>query len=181
MPLHKWHTNSNTFRELWKENGIIPKNNSETLGEENLPYKVLGIAWNDVNDLLYFDICGLVNFVSKRIDSKRFILQVLGRIFGPVGFLGSFTLRVKCLIQKVWSLGIDWDENLPEDLRSSWKKSCDEIPQLKYFSVPRYYFREISNNKIDKLELHLFSDASMKAYGTKYEGLWRLPTRNNHK
>lgn len=40
------------------------------------PYKILYIASNDFNYLLYFNISGLVDFVSKRIDSKRRILQV---------------------------------------------------------------------------------------------------------
>lgn len=47
-----------------------------------------------------------------------------------------------------------------------WRNWYDEIPKLSSFSVPRYYVPEAVNEKIDRLELHLFSDASSKAYGT---------------
>lgn len=68
MLLHKCHSNS--LRELWKEKNIILKYNSETFGQENLPYKFLRMSWNNGNDLLHFDSSSPVDIVSKRIVSK---------------------------------------------------------------------------------------------------------------
>ncbi|GFW23768.1 integrase catalytic domain-containing protein [Trichonephila clavipes] len=102
----------------------------------------------------------------KKIDTKRFILQVLGRIFDPIGFLGPFTLRIKHLRQKVWLLSVEWDERLPDDVISLWADWCEEVPQLTDFSIPRCYFSDPLGNSFKTLELHLFSDASTKAYGT---------------
>ncbi|GFT46268.1 reverse transcriptase domain-containing protein [Trichonephila clavipes] len=103
ISLHKWQTNSKSLNKAWQNKGVISDENPhfETFEKDNLPYKVLGIAWNSREDFLYFDIKGLIDFVSKRIDTKRFILQVLGRTFDPIGFLGPFTLRIKHLMQKV--------------------------------------------------------------------------------
>ncbi|GFR22320.1 uncharacterized protein TNCT_715371 [Trichonephila clavata] len=167
IPLHKWQTNSKSLHKAWQDNGVVSDENSlATFEKDNLPYKVLGIAWNSREDFLYFDIKGLIDFVSKRIDTKIFILQVLGRIFDPIGFLGPFTLRVKHLMQKVWFLGLDWDESLPDDIISLWAEWCEEVPQLTSFSIPRCYFSHPLMNNFETLELHLFSDASTKAYGT---------------
>ncbi|GFY40805.1 integrase catalytic domain-containing protein, partial [Trichonephila inaurata madagascariensis] len=37
----------------------------------------------------------------------------------PLDF-GTFTLRIKHLMQKVWLLSVEWDESLPEDIISLW-------------------------------------------------------------
>ncbi|GFS41146.1 uncharacterized protein TNIN_66531 [Trichonephila inaurata madagascariensis] len=89
-----------------------------------------------------------------------------GRIFDPIGFLGSFALRIKYLMQKVWLLDVEWDESLPDDINSLWADWCEEVPQLTDFSIPRCYFSDLLVNNFKTLELHLFSDASTKAYGT---------------
>ncbi|XP_054709261.1 uncharacterized protein LOC129218966 [Uloborus diversus] len=166
LSLHKWRTNSKTLRELWKKHGVISSDNAEHLKEENMTYKVLGIAWDNLKDILYFDVGDLVKFVSRGTDTKRYVLQVLGRIFDPIGILGPFTVRIKCLMQKIWTLRIDWDDRLPEDLSSLWRSWCEEVPQLTEISIPRHYFFENLNIDIKTLELHFFCDASMKAFGT---------------
>ncbi|GFY48814.1 integrase catalytic domain-containing protein [Trichonephila inaurata madagascariensis] len=168
ISLHKWQTNSKSLHKAWQDKGVISDENPhfETFEKDNLPYKILGIAWNNREDFLYFDIKGLIDFVSKRIDTKRFILQVLGRIFDPIGFLGPFTLRIKHLMKKVRLLGVDWDESLPDDIISLWADWCEEVPQLTDFSIPRCYFSDPLVNNFKTLELHLFSDASTKAYRT---------------
>ncbi|GFS64734.1 integrase catalytic domain-containing protein [Trichonephila inaurata madagascariensis] len=121
ISLHKWQTISKSLHNAWQDKGVISDENPhfETFEKDNLPYKDLGIARNS-RDLLYFDLKGLIDFVSKIIDTKRFILQVLGRIFDPIGVWGHFTLRIKHLIQKVWLLGVDWDVSLPDDIISLW-------------------------------------------------------------
>jgi len=166
MHLHKWRTNSSTLRRLWEEKGITSVENSEIFGGENLPYKVLGIAWNSFDDVLYFDVESLLSFLSKKVFTKRFILQAISRVYDPLGILSPFTIRAKCLMQKIWCLGIDWDETLPEDICASWKSWCDEVPQLAELSIPRYYFAGFPNEIFENLELHSFSDASQNAYGT---------------
>ncbi|GFY79061.1 integrase catalytic domain-containing protein [Trichonephila inaurata madagascariensis] len=167
ISVHKWQTNSKSLHKAWQDKGVISDENPhfETFEKDNLPFKVLGIAWNS-KDFLYFDIKGLIDLVSKRIGTKEFILQVLGRIFDPIGFLGPFTLRIKHLMQKIWLLGVEWDESLPEDIISLWAAWCEEVPQLTNFSIPRSYFSDPLVNNFKTLELHLFSDASTKAYGT---------------
>ncbi|GFQ67773.1 integrase catalytic domain-containing protein [Trichonephila clavata] len=67
IPLHKWQTNSKSLKKAWQDNGVISDENPlATFEKDNLPYKVLGIAWNSREDFLYFDIKG--KYLAKPID-----------------------------------------------------------------------------------------------------------------
>ncbi|GBN52144.1 hypothetical protein AVEN_1231-1 [Araneus ventricosus] len=134
--------------------------------EAGLPFEVLGVSWNKREDSLYFDVQNLVTFLYGRVNSKRCLLQAIGRIFDPVGFLGPFVLRVKLLMQEIWKLSLDWDDDLPECLSLAWNRWCNEVPGLGELRIPRYLFSNMFNVGITKTELHCFSDASQKAYAT---------------
>ncbi|GBM47722.1 hypothetical protein AVEN_16318-1 [Araneus ventricosus] len=139
---------------------------SQVVEPSGLPFKVLGVSWNKREDSLYFDVQNLVTFLSSRVNSKRCLLQAIGRIFDPVGFLCPFVLRVKLLMQEIWKLSLDWDDDLPERLSLAWNRWCNEVPGLGELRIPRYLFSNMFNVGITKIELHCFSDASQKAYAT---------------
>ncbi|GFW89957.1 uncharacterized protein TNCV_3741431 [Trichonephila clavipes] len=128
--------------------------------------KVLGVGWNEKSDTFYFDSSDLGSFLSKRINTKRYLLQAAGRLFDPVGFIGPYTIRIKCLIQEIWCLGLDWDDKLPKQLEVSWNKWCNEIHYLSEIKIPRYYFQNFLPSNATTIQLHYFSDASKRAYGT---------------
>ncbi|GFR12475.1 integrase catalytic domain-containing protein [Trichonephila clavata] len=69
-------------------------------------------------------------FVSRRLiwclRVYRFILSVVGRIFDPIGILGPFVIKLKCLLQDLWTLGVDWDSELPPKLRHKWQQWSSE-------------------------------------------------------
>ncbi|GFW27887.1 hypothetical protein TNCV_767671 [Trichonephila clavipes] len=54
--------------------------------------KVLGVGWNEKSDTFYFDSSDLGTFLSKRINTKRYLLQAAGRLFDPGGRLKHSTL-----------------------------------------------------------------------------------------
>lgn len=58
--------------------------------------------------------------------------------------------------------GMDWDDELPEDLKVKWERWVSELPQLSNVAVPRCLRRP---NPVD-IELHLFSDASNDAFAS---------------
>ncbi|GFT45816.1 uncharacterized protein TNCV_1781531 [Trichonephila clavipes] len=133
---------------------------------EDATSKALGVGWNEKSDAFYFDSSDLGTFLSKRINTKRYLLQAAGRLFDPVGFIGPYTIRIKCLIQEIWCLGLDWDDKLPKQLEVSWNKWCNEIHYLSEIKIPRYYFQNFLPSNATTIQLHCFSDASKKAYGT---------------
>ena len=73
----------------------------------------------------------------------------------------------------MWERGISWDEDLPIDLAQTWKQWYSEIPSLKRITITRRYdddndietkCDETNVNTTVKREIHVFTDASEKAY-----------------
>ena len=58
--------------------------------------------------------------------------------------------------------GVDWDDELPENLKAKWEKWVLELPQLSNVAVPRCLRRAYP----ESIELHLFSDASNDAFAS---------------
>ncbi|GFT14720.1 integrase catalytic domain-containing protein [Trichonephila clavipes] len=63
-------------------------------------------------------------------------------------------------------LGLDWDDKLSKQLEVSWNKWCNEIHYLSEIKIPRYYFQNFLPSNATTIQLHCFSDASKKEYGT---------------
>ncbi|KAF8789814.1 hypothetical protein HNY73_007724 [Argiope bruennichi] len=168
MELRKWKTNSVELRDKWREAGLEIDEEKYSINDNSAltPCKVLGLAWDSDLDVFQFDTRSLEKFLSKKINSKRYVLQVAGRIFDPVGFLGPFTIKIKCLIQDIWCLGLDWDDPLPKTLTTKINEWCEEIKNLHLIKIPRYFFAEAKTTEIVEAQLHCFSDASKRAYGT---------------
>ncbi|GFT14098.1 integrase catalytic domain-containing protein [Nephila pilipes] len=131
MPLHKWATNSAELRELWEKNGFSVETSSNSIGQNMINYKVLGISWDTDRDVFNFDIENLLSFISKGTDTKRFLLQVAGRIFDPLGLIAPYVIPLKVLIQNVWEMGLlCYQEMCPRLLKSPLKNG---VMNLKTF------------------------------------------------
>ena len=52
--------------------------------------------------------------------------------------------------------GVDWDEELPEELVARWEKWSAELLQLSQVNIPRC----LRHAEPTRVELHVFSDAS---------------------
>ena len=74
----------------------------------------------------------------------------------------QLSLKVKILLQRIWEIKLDWDEQVPTSILSVWTRWKAELPLLSDLSIPRYYFPKDSH--IHSLQLHGFSDASEDAY-----------------
>ncbi|GFT04977.1 integrase catalytic domain-containing protein [Trichonephila clavipes] len=165
MLLRKWRSNSKQLNLLWKQEGVKTESSETSAIDLRPPTKVLGLAWDPENDLIYFDPKDLLKFMSRTGESKRFILSVIGRIFDPIGILGPFVIKLKCLLQELWTLGVQWDSELPPKLRHKWQQWSSEAEGLTEVKIPRFYLGNI-DQEISKCEIHCFSDASKSAYGT---------------
>ncbi|GBN34828.1 hypothetical protein AVEN_61683-1, partial [Araneus ventricosus] len=153
--LRKFQTNSTELKKIWIENNVT----SET---ENDNRKILGLIWNVNTDTLKLEIDSLLEMIPNLKCTKRHILKTVAKIFDPVGFISPFVIRVKCLLQQLWELGLDFDDAVPQRVRQNWLEWCAEVETLKSFSLKRTLF---SNYDVDEMEIHVFADSSTKAYG----------------
>lgn len=158
MNLRKLNTNCDELRLLWMKNGL-----SSDCGSDSR-LKMLGLIWNPVEDEILLDVSSLLQSLLHLKNTKRFVLHLAAMIFDPVGFVSPFVVQIKCLLQEIWQRGIDWDSELPEDLKIRWNNWCSEIKHLKDFVVARNYF-SYGNGENGEVQVHIFCDASSVAYG----------------
>lgn len=65
------------------------------------------------------------------------------------------------IIQRLWSSGLEWDDTVNGELLADWLDYRGNLNHIKQARVPRWL--HCSSN--DNIELHVFADASQKAYG----------------
>lgn len=64
-------------------------------------------------------------------------------------------------IQNLWRIGIGWDEAVPMEAASEWRNYYEELTGINDIEVPRW----LGMTCIEQAQLHVFVDASEKAYG----------------
>ncbi|UYV64996.1 hypothetical protein LAZ67_3002688 [Cordylochernes scorpioides] len=122
--------------------------------------RVLGLYWNKERDTLR---CHIPQDTTKYGEvTKRTLLSNLQKFFDPLGFYQPIFLIPKLLMQRAWLLKLGWDQPLPTDIQQEFKKWSEELDHVKKLEFPRYARVTRSEN----LELHVFGDASKRAYAT---------------
>ncbi|XP_058828323.1 uncharacterized protein LOC131688174 [Topomyia yanbarensis] len=118
--------------------------------------KALGISWEPQRDILRFD----TNISQKGKLTKRAILSKISQLFDPLGLIAPVIIRGEILMQHLWLESYGWDDEVPENIATKWKRYSEQLPLLTGFRVSRYAF--LPNAEI---QLHTFADASETAYG----------------
>ncbi|KAJ8912621.1 hypothetical protein NQ315_000491 [Exocentrus adspersus] len=96
--------------------------------------KILGLQWRPFSD----DFSYKIETFNSNCCTKRSILSDIARIFDPLGFLAPVTFFAKHFIQHLWSLGLDWDTEIPKPLQDKWLIYKSELNLLSNFSLPRH-------------------------------------------
>lgn len=115
--------------------------------------------WEAERDVFTFQV--QQPLINNKAPNKRNVLSAIASLFDPLQFLAPFTMRAKVLMPEIWMAGVDWDEELPENLKVKWQKWVSELPQLSNVAIP-HLRRAYPKN----IELHLFSDASNEAFAS---------------
>ena len=150
MNLREWCSNSQELSDS------IPSHD-KAKGES---HKVLGLQWNTTSDVL--NIAG--HSTSQiTVRTKRELLQAIAQFFDPLGFHAPLITAAKLLVQEAWTLDCNWDDPLPCGLLSRWSDLAIAMDAACEAKIPRYC--SFSSLEPVQYELHVFCDASVKAYG----------------
>ena len=95
-------------------------------------------------------------------------------IFDPLGFLTPYTIRSRILMREVWQSGIGWDDLIHDNEYLRWKEWINDLKIVKDFRLSRCH--QNINFQTNSAELHIFCDASSKAYAAV--AYWRFIQMN---
>ncbi|XP_063622782.1 uncharacterized protein LOC134794883 [Cydia splendana] len=168
------------------------------LDEHDEGERTLGLIWYPAKDELGFDVSfkRIPDNVIKgeQRPTKRVMLRVIMSIFDIFGFLSPFTTQGKVMLQDTWRLHIDWDDIIPDELYKKWCSWLELLKVIGEIRLPRWYqscaarckmgdeltttlpgssFHAVTEQCYSDLELHLFSDASLKAMSAVAYWRWK--------
>nr|XP_049697612.1 uncharacterized protein LOC126054832 isoform X1 [Helicoverpa armigera] len=154
--LRKWRSNSSEVLEGLCQDHI---SNSDFVDlSDSETSKTLGLNWRCSSDIFSFSV---TNATSSNIATKRKILSVIAQIFDPIGLVVPCIVEAKIIMQQLWLAKCSWDEPVPEHIQLSWDSFQNSLPFLNDFRIPRWITCELSSS----VQLHVFTDASERAYG----------------
>ncbi|XP_055918584.1 uncharacterized protein LOC129950686 [Eupeodes corollae] len=154
--LRKWTSN---VKELIED---IPVQDREL--DFELPFnsadhvKTLGIKWYPKDDCFSYQNLQ----PPTEATTKRSMLSTIAKLFDPMGWISPCIITAKLMMQRLWDLGYDWDEQISTTLMKDWDTFLRELPLIERLRIPRWTKLSKTNKAI---ELHGFCDASTKAYG----------------
>ncbi|CAB3408044.1 unnamed protein product [Caenorhabditis bovis] len=126
---------------------------------EDPQQKILGVRWNTTTDCFELQP---PQITTTTLMTRRKVLEQSASSYDPLGLLAPTILLAKLFYQKLWAKSHTWDSPLLADEQRQWEKIADQW-KGEAWKIPRRYFSTTGNGSI---ELHVFSDASMDAYGT---------------
>ena len=89
--------------------------------------------------------------------TKRKILSLVSSIYDPLGWVSPLTVRGK-ILQTLWKEKIGWDQTLNPEQIKVIRDILVDLQRVDEFIFPRHILHKHS-------ELHVFTDASSRAYG----------------
>lgn len=130
------------------------------LNDDNKVVKTLGIYWNNTSDMFKYKVASLPK--ENQSYTKRQILSESAKLFDPIGWVQPIIIVAKILLQNLWEMKLDWDESLDQEIVEQWIKYKNDMESVTRIEIPRCLGL---GNENTKYEVHVFADASEKAYG----------------
>lgn len=153
--LQKWSSNNETLLNYIGDN---KRHELDLPLKVNRMVKVLGVRWNRETDTFAYN---LEVSESKQPITKRQILSEIAKLYDPLGWIAPVVIIAKVIMQKLWKSGLEWDDIVDGELLTEWLKYREDLTHINSISIPRW----LHYDKVSKIELHVFADASKAAYG----------------
>ena len=159
--LHKWHSNvpgleaNDPEEKAESEELTFAK---EMVGTESYETRILGLPWNTKEDTFKIEFAKCWRDDLDYL-TKRTMLSVVNRMYDLLGLASPVMITGKILYSKVCLLKLQWDEEVPEEIKDKWNKWISTMKKRPYITVPR----SVISDEVYKICIHGFSDASKLA------------------
>lgn len=131
LRLHKFVSNSQRVMTT------IPEEEHATVKDQDmslsLPHikRALGVEWCITSDTFKFRVQ-----VKANLLTRRGVLSTVASIYDSLGFIAPFVLLGKQILQQMCREKVNWDEELPDHLKTQWESWIKELPGLGDVSFP---------------------------------------------
>ncbi|XP_065917809.1 uncharacterized protein [Dysidea avara] len=149
--LRSWASNHHSITALAQHDKVA---------DSRTAVNVLGLLWDTNSDTLML-ISKEPLFTQHSLATKRDVLKDVSKLFDPLGFVSPITMSFKVFLQELWQHKLDWDEPLPDDLKTRWATIATSLQSIQTLPIYRPYLSSDAGCR----ELHVFVDASKKGYG----------------
>ena len=145
---------------------------------------VLGLTCDRKADIL---AVSSLKTVKVEVVRRRIMLSMAQRAFDPIGFTCPISLSPKLLLQKCWEMNVEWDQEVPENVRNHFLRWSRDLPLLEEVKIPRW-LRGMEDSVLN-CSLHTFCDASKSAYAAEFfareeyslfKFSWYKPSHESH-
>ena len=65
--------------------------------------------------------------------TKRTVLSIGMTVYHPLGLLVCWLDRARILLQDLWKLNLDWDENIPVELMPRWNNWLADLAKINTY------------------------------------------------
>ncbi|MBM6549319.1 reverse transcriptase domain-containing protein [Streptococcus dysgalactiae] len=156
--LRKWSSNS---REVLSHVASSERSGQlKDLSLYNLPtQRTFVLLWDIQSDVFRYQIEWPMDVMTRRK-----LLSRVASIYDPLGWISSFVLPLKQLLQRLCRNRLGWDEQLDVESNNILQELTDSLQIICSISVPRWYLSGFPLN-YSRIELHIFCDASEIGYG----------------
>ena len=159
MPLQEWVSNNKHFNSLYQLAVPVTQN-------------VLGMSWNPNTDNMNIVVGEKLIHEDSWRYTKRKVLSLVSSIYDPLGWVSPLTVHRKMFIQTLWKEKMGWDQKLNPDQIKVIHDILVDLQRVSEFFFPRHILYEHT-------ELHVFTDASSRAYGAAVYTVDDTCTRSN--
>lgn len=152
--LSQWCTNEPQMAERLKQDPNLER----VITDKS---DLLGMSWFPGNDKITLKISQKEYKLPDR-PTKAHIVGAISRVYDPTGLFAPTILIGKMIMQDFWRVqNLDWNDKAPEYLIQRYVDYEKQIEKLTDITVNRWLHYDPNA----KAELHVFCDASEKAYG----------------
>lgn len=120
----------------------------------------LGIEWDPNTDCILIPVSKSNIYKNFSKFTKRIVLSISSSIFDPLGILSVCIITCKMILQLLWLENLGWDDEIPLNIKEMWLRFISNLTCIENLLIPRNVM--CANPVI--IDLHIFSDASLKAY-----------------
>lgn len=90
------------------------------------------------------------------------MLSKIAQMFDPLGLIAAVLVIGKIIMQQLWKQELDWDEELPFKLKTTWEDYYSSLLHLRDIRIQR---NVNIGNQSSTFDVYGFGDASEKAFG----------------